>query len=77
MLVAPSLNQSLSPFSGFDRDLAGDECFQFCLFDRFMRCQLNATENANGFANRILWLFVRRGEILPEPPLVPRQCTIP
>lgn len=27
---------------------------------------LNATEQANGFANRILWAAVRRSKLLPD-----------
>jgi len=35
-----------------------------------LRRELNATESANGFANRFLWLCVRRSQILPEGGLV-------
>jgi Protein of unknown function (DUF3987) len=38
-----------------------------------LRRHLDATEKANGFANRILWLLVKRSKVLPEPQPVPRS----
>jgi hypothetical protein len=31
-----------------------------------LRCRLDRTEMGNGFANRFLWVFVRRSQLLPE-----------
>ena len=36
-----------------------------------VRRYLTETERANGFANRFLWLLVRRSKVLPEPTAIP------
>lgn len=35
-----------------------------------LRRRLNATEMANGFANRFLWTYVKRQKLLPDPPTI-------
>jgi hypothetical protein len=42
-----------------------------------VRRDLTATERANGFANRFLWLLVRRSKALPEGAAVPDQTLAP
>ena len=41
------------------------------------RRYLTETERANGFANRFLWLLVRRSKVLPEGGAVPRDLLAP
>lgn len=38
---------------------------------------LNETEQGNGFANRFIWLMVRRSKTIPEPTGVPEEVLIP
>ncbi len=38
---------------------------------------LNETEQANGFANRFIWLLVRRSKVIPEPTGVPEEVLTP
>ncbi len=38
---------------------------------------LNETEQANGFANRFIWLLVRRSKVIPEPTRVPEEVLTP
>lgn len=45
--------------------------------DEEMRRYLTETERANGFANRFLWLHVRRSKVLPEGGAVPDRDLAP
>jgi hypothetical protein len=42
-----------------------------------LRRELSATECANGFANRFLWLLVRRSKYLPEGAAIPEEQLFP
>ncbi|AEM72969.1 DUF3987 domain-containing protein [Caldicellulosiruptor acetigenus] len=38
-----------------------------------LKKELTQIEKFNGFANRFLWVCTRRGELLPNPPLLPQE----
>ena len=44
--------------------------------DELLR-HLNDTEQANGFANRFLWAYVRRSNVIPEPVGIPQEIIEP